>query len=100
MYLRPPCRDLLTMLPQQWRHSPLTAALLHIFEIQESLPAAPICIVRRARLPLTPAAEYLCDMMRRAAQHPDNQVPRTAPTNRRARLAATKGSKNARRRRI
>jgi LysR family transcriptional regulator of abg operon len=92
--------DLLTMLPQQWRHSPLTAALLHIFEIQESLPAAPICIVRRARLPLTPAAEYLCDMMRRAAQHPDNQVPRAAPTNRRARLAAAKGSKSAKRRRI
>jgi LysR family transcriptional regulator, regulator of abg operon len=61
--------DLLTMLPQQWAHSPLTTALLHTFEIAESLPAAPICIVKRARLPLTPAAEYFCDMMRRAASH-------------------------------
>ncbi len=69
--------DLLTMLPQQWRHSPLTNALLDVFEIAESLPAAPICIVRRAHLPLTPAAEYFCDMMRRAANHRDRVAAST-----------------------
>jgi LysR family transcriptional regulator of abg operon len=67
--------DLLTMLPQQWRHSPLTAALLDIFEVADVFPAPPICIVKRSRLPLTPAAEFLCDMMRRAADH---QMPKTA----------------------
>lgn len=61
--------DLLTMLPQQWRHSPLTNALLDVFDIKERLPAAPICIVKRAHFPLTPAAECFCDMLRRAALH-------------------------------
>ena len=31
--------------------------------------AAPICIVRRPDMPLTPMAEYLCDMMRRVGGH-------------------------------
>lgn len=61
--------DLLTMLPQQWRQSPLTNALLDVFEIVESLPGPAICIVRRVNMPLTPAAEYFCDMIRRAALH-------------------------------
>ena len=61
--------DLLTVLPQQWRHSPLTNALLRVFEVAEHLASQPICIVRRAKLPLTPAAEYFCDMFRRAALH-------------------------------
>jgi LysR family transcriptional regulator, regulator of abg operon len=89
--------DLLTMLPQQWRHSPLTTALLHTFEIAESLPAAPICIVRRARLPLTPAAEYFCDMMRRAALHHMNQTMRVAANSHRTR-ANVRSSKGHRRR--
>jgi DNA-binding transcriptional LysR family regulator len=59
--------DLLTMLPQQWRHSPLTNALLDLINVSEHLASQPICIVRRADLPLTPAAEYFCDMFRRAA---------------------------------
>jgi LysR family transcriptional regulator of abg operon len=61
--------DMLTMLPQQWRISPLVTALLHVFDVTEKLRASPICIVRRMRLPLTPAAEYFCDMLRRAALH-------------------------------
>ena len=61
--------DMLTMLPQQWRISPLVTALLHVFDVTEKLRASPICIVRRMRLPLTPAAEYFCDMIRRAALH-------------------------------
>jgi LysR family transcriptional regulator, regulator of abg operon len=91
--------DLLTMLPQQWRHSPLTTALLHIFDIAESLPAPPICIVKRARLPLTPAAEFLCDMMRRAALHHNNQSARVAAgIARRPRLAARRAKTPVRRR--
>jgi LysR family transcriptional regulator, regulator of abg operon len=90
--------DLLTMLPQQWRHSPLTTALLHTFEITESLPAAPICIVRRARLPLTPAAEYFCDMMRRAALHHMNQTIRVPGNSHRTRASVR--SNKAQRRRV
>lgn len=59
--------DLLMMLPIQWLEFPATQALLEPLPIEETLSAAPICIVRRARLPLTPAAEFLCDMLRRAA---------------------------------
>lgn len=58
--------DMLMMLPVQWLSAPLTRDLLHAIPIRETLPTPPICIVRRAGLPLTPAAEYFCDMLRRA----------------------------------
>lgn len=61
--------DLLTMLPQQWAQVPLFREFLQKIDVQELLPAPPICIVRRTGLPLTPAAEYFCDMVRRAALH-------------------------------
>lgn len=61
--------DLLMMLPVQWLKSPFTRNLLHPLRVTEPLPAPPICIVHRAGLPLTPAAEYFCDMVRRAAGH-------------------------------
>ncbi len=58
--------DLLTMLPEQWLEFVATRELLQPIYIAERLPAPPICIVSRARLPLTPAAEYLADLFRRA----------------------------------
>jgi DNA-binding transcriptional LysR family regulator len=58
--------DLLTMLPIQWTRFPWTENLLQRIHVKEFLPAASIYIVRRASLPLTPAAEYFCDMVRRA----------------------------------
>jgi DNA-binding transcriptional LysR family regulator len=60
--------DLLMMLPVQWITSPLTRDMLQTISVTEPLPAPPICVVRRAGLPLTPAAEYFCDMIRRAAE--------------------------------
>ncbi len=57
--------DLLTVVPQQWLDSPVTGALVEAFDLPP-FRAAPICIVRRPDMPLTPMAEYLCDMMRRA----------------------------------
>jgi len=42
--------------------------LTHI-DVREELAAPSICIVRRARLPLTPVAEQLSDLFRRAAAH-------------------------------
>ena len=61
--------DLLMMLPVQWLSSPLTREILQPLRVTEPLPAPPVCVARRAGLPLTPAAEYFCDMVRRAAGH-------------------------------
>ncbi|MDM0036872.1 LysR substrate-binding domain-containing protein [Variovorax sp. J22P271] len=61
--------DLLAMLPSQWMRFPLTRDVLQAFDISEPLAAPPICIIQRAGLPLTPAAEHLCDLLRRAAAH-------------------------------
>ena len=61
--------DLLMMLPVQWIQSESLAPLLARIDVREPLPAPPVCLVRRAGLPPTPAAEYFCDMVRRAVQH-------------------------------
>jgi len=61
--------DLLTMLPTQWMSFPLTRDVLDAIDVSEPLAAPPICIIQRAGLPLTPAAEHLCDLLRRAAAH-------------------------------
>ncbi|MGE0329202.1 MAG: LysR substrate-binding domain-containing protein [Ramlibacter sp.] len=63
--------DLLMMLPIQWVQVPPFREFLQRIPVQEQLMAPPICIVQRTGLPLTPAAEYFCDMMRRAALHRD-----------------------------
>lgn len=60
--------DLLTVVPQQWLDLPLTASLVEALDLPP-FRAAPICIVRRPDMPLTPMAEYFCDMMRRAGLH-------------------------------
>lgn len=80
--------DLLTMLPAQWTEFPLTRDALQRIDVVEPLPAPPICIVRRAGLPLTPAGEYLCDMMRRASSHLKGKTAQNgtvAPRTRRSR---------------
>jgi LysR family transcriptional regulator, regulator of abg operon len=61
--------DLLIMLPEQWLDFPAIGKLLHAFSIKEPLPAPPICVIWHAQLPLTPAAELLCDILRRASEH-------------------------------
>ena len=61
--------DFLAMLPVQWATFEVTRNALDIIQVKEALPAPPICIVRRADLPLTPAAQYFCDMIRRASGH-------------------------------
>jgi LysR family transcriptional regulator of abg operon len=63
--------DMLMMLPVQWTRSVLWRDVLQIIEVKEHLPAPAICVVSRTALPLTPAAEYFCDMMRRASRHMD-----------------------------
>ncbi len=59
--------DALAMTLRQYDEFELTRSALQVINIQEPLPAPSIVIVRRAGLPLTPAADYLCDMFRRAS---------------------------------
>ena len=56
--------DLLTVVPQQWVDLPLLADTIAPLALPP-LVSAPIAIVRRPDMPLTPIAEYLCDMVRR-----------------------------------
>lgn len=67
--------DLLAALPQQWW--PIlenTGQIIHI-PLRETLPAATICMVSRANLPLTPVAQHLADLFRRAAIHHAATLP-------------------------
>jgi len=57
--------DLLAMLPVQWEEFPMTRDALQIIRIREALPAPAIVLVQRPDFPLTPAAEYLSDVMQR-----------------------------------
>jgi DNA-binding transcriptional LysR family regulator len=61
--------DLLTILPPQWLEFPETANWIISLDLEEEMVAAPMCIVRRQDMPLTPLAEHLCDLMRRAGAH-------------------------------
>lgn len=61
--------DVLMMVPIQWVRFPLWRNVLQPIHVREPLPAPPICIVQRAGMPLTPAAEHFCDLVRRAAPH-------------------------------
>lgn len=58
--------DLLAMLPRMCLRYPGAHRLLSRLSV-EKIAAPPICMVRRAVLPLTPAAEFLSDLVRRAA---------------------------------
>jgi hypothetical protein len=55
------------MVPTFVAEAPIARALLQRIDIAEVIPIAPIVIVRRASMPLTPAGECFCDMMRRAS---------------------------------
>lgn len=59
--------DLLAMLPRQWLDFAASSGLLTHIPIDRPIAAPAICVVRRSRLPLTPVAERLCDLFRRAA---------------------------------
>lgn len=57
--------DLLAMLPVQWEEFPMTRDTLQTIRIREVLPAPAIVSIWRPDLPLTPAADYLSDLMKR-----------------------------------
>ncbi len=58
--------DLLAMAPVQWTAFAPTADTLATIPIRERLPAPRIALVRRADVPLTPAASHLADLLLRA----------------------------------
>lgn len=68
-----PYTDLLMMLPVQWLQSPLSRGLVQMIDVSEKLPAPPICLVQRTGMPLTPAADFFCTLMRRAVSYRDEQ---------------------------
>jgi DNA-binding transcriptional LysR family regulator len=61
--------DVLAISLRQYNELPLTRSALQAIEVKEALPAPKVVIIRRAALPLTPAAEYLADMFRRASSN-------------------------------
>ncbi len=62
--------DMLAMLPRQWSDFPVTADTLQVIPVQETIPAPEIVLIRRAELPLTPAAEHMVDLLMRFAPRP------------------------------
>jgi len=61
--------DYLAFAPLQWTDSPLVSHLLTRIPVKETISAAPIAHVQRASIPLTPAAEHLSNLIKRAALH-------------------------------
>ena len=59
--------DLLAMLSRQWADFSMGQKTLGVIAVRERLVAPDIVFVRRADLPLTPAAEHLSDLLRRYA---------------------------------
>jgi LysR family transcriptional regulator, regulator of abg operon len=64
--------DLLTILPRQWLEFGLTAQGLDTFNVIGPMVAAPVCIVRRSDLTLTPMAECLSDPTDRGGLWPSS----------------------------
>lgn len=61
--------DLLAILPNQWVRLPLTSKSLIEIPIKEEIRAPTISLVRRAGVPLTPAAEAFADALLREAEY-------------------------------
>jgi LysR family transcriptional regulator of abg operon len=59
--------DALVVTLRQYDEFELTRRALQVIDIKEPLPAPAIVVIRRAGIALTPAADYLCDMFRRAS---------------------------------
>ena len=68
--------DLLAMAPVQWLDLEPIAIKLDTIAVREALPAPNIVLVRRASVPLTPAATFFSDLMRRTVPAADRTLPR------------------------
>ena len=59
--------DMLAITPRQYAHSARLADCVQQIAIKEKLAGPSLYLIQRAAIPLTPAAEYLTDLLRRAA---------------------------------
>ncbi|WP_238364516.1 LysR substrate-binding domain-containing protein [Mesobacterium pallidum] len=66
--------DLLTIVPVNMLGSPVDTNMFDVVALDQHLTAPPICLVRRADLPLTPMAEYFADMVRRVGLRQDQKA--------------------------
>jgi LysR family transcriptional regulator, regulator of abg operon len=62
--------DMLAMLPRQWMDFAMTRDLLNVIPVRERLPAPAIVLVHRPDLPLSPPAEFFCDVLMRGLPRP------------------------------
>ncbi len=58
---------MLAITPRQYAHTALLADSVQQIPIRERLAGPSLYLIQRAAIPLTPAAEYLADLLRRAA---------------------------------
>lgn len=72
------------MAPTQWMDSPFANRILTTIEVQEELSAPPIIAITRSDVPLVPAANFLLDLMKRAASHVPSSANRKPHTSFRA----------------
>jgi LysR family transcriptional regulator of abg operon len=77
--------DMLALLPRQWAEFAPMRTLLQEIPVKEEISAPAITLVRRADMPLTPAAEHLCELLQAAAR--SDTESREAPKQRASRLA-------------
>ena len=69
--------DMLAMVPHQWIDFAGMNRLVQRIPVREYVGGPSIGLMRRADLPLTPAAEYFCALARRAASRmPNVRAPR------------------------
>lgn len=66
--------DLLAFLPHQWGSSHVSREQLQAIPVREALTAPDIVMISRAGIPLTPAAERFCVVLRRAVAQPFKRV--------------------------
>ncbi|WP_149086583.1 LysR family transcriptional regulator [Pseudomonas prosekii] len=57
--------DLLALVPAQWNSFLIDPKALVAINVEETLAAPDIVLISRSDLPMTPAAEYFCDLLRR-----------------------------------
>ena len=59
--------DALAITSRTWADLPMFANLITVIPVEEAMMGPSIALICRAAVPPTPAAEYFCDMIRRAA---------------------------------
>ena len=67
--------DALAISSKAWADLPLFKELITVIPVQETIAGPSVCLIYRAAVPPTPAAEYFCDMIRRAAVPMEKRYP-------------------------